>query len=104
MLKEFLDKNIDEINKEPVTVTQMSAAWCAPCKSLREVMTKLSEEYKDRANFYYGDVEEGAINAASQAGIRGVPSTLVWKKGVEVDRLVGNPGEVEVRKFLEKNL
>ena len=104
MLKEFLDKNIEEINKEPVTVTQMSAAWCAPCKSLREVMTKLSEEYKDRATFYYGDVEEGAINAASQAGIRGVPSTLVWKKGVEVDRLVGNPGEAEVRKFLEKNL
>ena len=104
MLKEFLDKNIEEINKEPVTVTQMSATWCAPCRSLREVMTILSEEYKDRATFYYGDVEEGALNAASQAGIRGVPSTLIWKKGVEVDRLVGNPGEAEVRKFLEKNL
>ena len=104
MLKEFLDENLDSIKEESVTVSQMSAAWCAPCKSLRVLMEQLSEEYKDRANFYYGDVEDGAINAASAAGIRGVPSTLVWKKGVEVDRLVGNPGEAKVREFLEKNL
>ena len=104
MLKEFLDENLEEIKKESVTVAQMSAAWCAPCKSLRVVMEQLSEEYKDRATFYYGDVEEGAINAASQAGIRGVPSTLVLKKGVEVDRLVGNPGEAKVKEFIEASI
>ena len=82
----------------------MSAHWCSPCQSLKVVMEKLSDEYKDRANFYYGDVEEGAINTASASGIRGVPSTICWKKGVEVDRLVGNPGEAKVREFLEKNI
>ena len=65
MLKEFEDKNWDSIKEEAVTVGQMSAHWCSPCQVLKKVMEKLSEEYKDKANFYYGDVEEGAINTAS---------------------------------------
>ena len=89
MLVEFEDKNWDSIKEEAVTVGQMSAHWCSPCQVLKKVMEKLSEEYKDKATFYYGDVEEGAINTASSLGVRGVPTTVIWKKGIEIDRLVG---------------
>jgi thioredoxin 1 len=104
MLKEFLDENLDKIKEEPVSVNIMSAEWCGPCKSLKVVMEKLSEEYKDKASFFRGDVEQGAINFASSIGVRGVPTTTIMKNGVEVDRLVGNPGEKAVREFLEKNI
>ena len=104
MNNEFLDENLEKIKEEPVTVNIMSASWCAPCKSLKIVMDKLSEEYKDRATFYRGDVEEGAINFASSIGVRGVPTTTIMKKGVEIDRMVGNPGEAKVKEFLDKNL
>ena len=36
--------------------------------------------------------------------IRGVPTTIIFKKGVEIDRLVGNPGEAAVKEFLDKNI
>ena len=104
MLNEFLDENLEKIKEEPVTVNIMSTSWCSPCKSLKIVMDKLSEEYKDRATFYRGDVEEGAINFASSIGVRGVPTTTIMKKGVEIDRMVGNPGEAKVKEFLDKNL
>ena len=104
MLLEFKDEDLEKIKEEPVTVNIMSASWCAPCKSLKIVMDKLSEEYKDRATFYRGDVEEGAINFASSIGVRGVPTTTIMKKGVEIDRMVGNPGEAKVKEFLNKNL
>ena len=104
MLNEFLDENLEKIKEEPVTVNIMSASWCAPCQSLKIVMDKLSEEYKDRATFYRGDVEEGAINFASSIGVRGVPTTTIMKKGAEIDRMVGNPGEAKVKEFLDKNL
>ena len=104
MINEFLDENLEKIKEEPVTVNIMSASWCSPCKSLKIVMDKLSEEYKDRATFYRGDVEEGAINFASSIGVRGVPTTTIMKKGVEIDRMVGNPGEAKVKEFLDKNL
>ena len=35
-------------------------------------MDKLSNEFKDKANFYYADIEDGGINTGSVAGIRGV--------------------------------
>ena len=72
--------------------------------NLKILMDQISENYKDKASFYRGDVEEGSINFASSSGVRGVPTTIIMKSGVEVDRLVGNPGEAKVKEFLDKNI
>ena len=105
MLIDFKDEDFEnKVKKEEVSVIQFSAAWCGPCKSLKPVMDKLSDEYKDKANFYYADIEDGGINTGSAMGIRGVPTTIIFKKNIEVDRLIGNPGEGQVRSFIEKNI
>ena len=106
MLTDFKDEDFDnKIKNEDISVIQFSAAWCGPCKALKPIMDKFSETYKDKAqNWFYCDVEEGAINLGSQMFIKGVPTTIIFKKGVEVDRLVGNPGEAAVKDFLEKNI
>ena len=105
MLIDFKDEDFDsKIKNEDVSILQFSATWCQPCKVLRPVMEKLSEEYKDRANFYYGDIEDGAINTGSAAGIRGVPTVIIYKKGVELDRKVGGVPESHMKEFLEKNI
>ena len=106
MLSNFKDSDFeDKIKKDNISICQFSAAWCAPCKSLKPIMDKFSETYKDKAqNWFYCDVEDGAINTGSQMFIRGVPTTIIFKKGVEIDRLVGNPGEASVKEFLDKNI
>ena len=105
MLTNFKDEDFDtKIKNEDVSVIQFSAEWCGPCKALKPVMDKLSDEYKDKANFYYADIEDGGINTGSAMGIRGVPTTIIFKKNIEVDRLIGNPGEGQVRSFIEKNI
>ena len=106
MLESFLDEQFEnKVKKEEVSIIQFSASWCGPCKSLKPIMDKLSEEYSDK-NFYmaYADIEDGGINTGSAMGIRGVPTTIIFKRGVEVDRLVGNPGEKTVREFVSKNV
>ena len=67
-------------------------------------MDKLSNEFKDKANFYYADIEDGEINTGSAAGIRGVPTVIIYKKGVEVDRKVGGVPESNMKEFLNKNI
>ena len=105
MLIDFKDEYFStKVAEADISVIQFSAAWCGPCKSLKPVMDKLSDEYKDKANFYYADIEDGGINTGSAMGIRGVPTTIIFKKNIEVDRLVGNPGEGQVRSFIEKNI
>ena len=59
MLIDFKDEDFEnKIKNEDVSVIQFSAAWCGPCKALKPVMDKLSGEYKDKAGFYYADIEE----------------------------------------------
>ncbi len=105
MLVNFKDEDFEnKIQKEEVSVIQFSAAWCGPCKVLKPVMDKLSNEFKDKANFYYADIEDGGINTGSAAGIRGVPTVIIYKKGVEVDRKVGGVPESNMKEFLNKNI
>ena len=105
MLKQFKDEDFENnIKNEDVSVIQFSAEWCGPCKALKPVMDKLSDEFKDKANFYYADIDEKAINSASAAAVRGVPTVVVYKKGVEVARKVGGLPEQQMRDFLQENL
>ena len=105
MLIEFKDEDFEnKIKKEDISVIQFSASWCSPCKALKPVMDKLSDEYKDRANFYITDIEDSGINTGSEAGIRGVPTVIIYKKGVEIDRKVGGVPESHMKEFLDKNI
>tara|TARA_B110000438_G_scaffold160337_1_gene153568 strand:- start:1816 stop:2133 length:318 start_codon:yes stop_codon:yes gene_type:complete len=105
MLINFTDDDFhSKVKNEDVSILQFSASWCGPCKMLKPIMEKLSEEYKDKANFYYADIDEAAMNTATSASVRGVPTVVVYKKGVEVDRKVGGIPESQMKEFLEKNL
>ena len=105
MLKQFKDEDLENnIKNEDVSVIQFSAEWCGPCKALKPVMDKLSDEFKDKANFYYADIEDGGINTGSAAGIKGVPTVIIYKKGIEVDRKVGGVPEGHMKEFLDKNI
>ena len=105
MLTDFKDEDFDnKIKNEDISVIQFSAAWCGPCKALKPIMDKLSVEYKDKAGFYYADIEEGGINTGSAAGIRGVATVIIYKKGFVVDRKVCGVPESQMKEFLEKNI
>ena len=105
MLIDFKDEEFEtKIKNEDVSVVQFSAEWCAPCKSLKPIMDKFSDSFKDKASFYYADIENGGINTGSAAGVRGVPTVIVYKKGVEVDRKVGGVAESQMKEFLDKNI
>ena len=67
-------------------------------------MDKLSEEYKEKCNMYYADIENDGINTGSAAGIRGVPTLILYKKGIEVARKVGGVPESHVKTWLNDNL
>ena len=104
-MNDFKDENFEnKIKNENVSVIQFSASFCGPCKVLKPVMDKLAGEYKEKASFYYADIEDGGINTASACGIKAVPSVIIFKKGVEVNRLVGGVPEAKMKDFLNENI
>ena len=105
MLIDFKDEDFDnKVKNEDISVIQFSAAWCGPCKALKPVMDKFAVEYKDKANFYYADIEDGGINTGSAAGIRGVPTVIIYRKGQEISRKVGGVPESVMKAFLDESI
>ena len=65
---------------EKPAVLDFYADWCGPCKTLAPIFEDLSEEYKDKIDFYKLDTEkEQEIAAMFQ--IRSIPTIMFLKPG-----------------------
>lgn len=64
------------------------ADWCMPCKMLAPVLEKLAKEWKGKVTVIKIDTEEKP-ELASQYGIRGIPTLILFKNGREVKRTSG---------------
>jgi len=89
---EFNKENFDEImNNNQIVMVDFFANWCGPCKALLPVMDELSNDNKNM-NVTIGklNVDENQ-DLAVKFGVRGIPTTIIFKNGVEVDggRMVG---------------
>ena len=104
MTKEVTTANFTDILKEKnITVIDFWAPWCGPCKMLLPVIDELSvdNEGKDVTIAKINVDEYGEI--AQQLGVRGVPTVMFFKDGVEVkeNRIVGYKPKSEFQKVIE---
>jgi len=76
-------------------IIYFSAPWCGPCKVLGPTMEKLSSELPiTKIN-----VDEDTKTSVKY-GIRNVPTlVLVDQSGKELNRLIGNVSEQQVKQF-----
>lgn len=69
-------------------VIDFYADWCAPCKMISPILEDLSEEYKDKVDFYKIDTED-QNELAAMFGIRSIPSVLFIPKEGEPQMSMG---------------
>ena len=89
-VKELTDKDFDSTLQGasvPVLV-DFSATWCQPCQALAPTIEAVSKEYQGKLQVYKVDIDQSP-NTTGQFGIQGVPTCILFKNGVEVDRFMG---------------
>ena len=64
------------------------ADWCAPCKMMAPLVDELAARYQGRAMVAKVNTDR-AQRVAESFGIRGIPTTIVFRDGKEVAREVG---------------
>jgi thioredoxin 1 len=70
-----------------ITVKKFSAVWCGPCRALAPVMNEIKGQF---SNIVFEDYDvDVAYDEATKYGIRSVPTVIIEKNGVEVDRFLG---------------
>ena len=72
-----------------VTMVDLGAHKCIPCKMMAPIIEELQREYSGRASIIFIDVWENR-EQAKRFGIRGIPTQIFYdKEGKEVGRHMG---------------
>jgi len=87
--------------KGMVTMVDLGAKKCVPCKMMAPILEKLGKEYAGRAAIVFLDVWEDKA-PAKHFGIRAIPTQIFFdKEGKEVYRHVGFLSEAEIVRRLK---
>lgn len=78
----------EAINGNHITVLDFWATWCAPCRHLLPIVNELATEYEGKV--FVGKVDAEAEEAlVDEFGVQTVPTVIIFKDGVEVERYKG---------------
>lgn len=88
--------------KGMVTMIDLGAKKCIPCKMMAPILEKMEKNYKGKAAIIFIDVWKNR-DQAGRFGIRAIPTQIFFnKEGKEVYRHVGFMGETAIIEQLKK--
>ena len=87
------------LESDVLTITDLWAEWCGPCKRLSPILDEIAEEYGEKVKVAKLDVDANP-NVPTEFGVLGIPTLLVFKQGKLVETIVGfQPKERLVNKL-----
>lgn len=86
-----------------LTLVDFYADWCGPCKMIAPVLEDLASEYSGKVTI----VKLNADNhpeVLQKYGVRGLPTLMMFNKGVPVGTAVGAQPHSALKGFIEKHI
>lgn len=99
MVKHINKEDFEKFLKEDkdIAIIDFFATWCGPCKMLALVLEEISNEI----NVMKIDIDEER-DFSIDMGIEVVPTMLIYKNGVEVNRIEGVISKHEILEEINK--
>jgi len=82
------DASFEKVISTGLTLVDFWAEWCMPCKMQTPIMAEIAKTVGDSVTISKLNVDENP-NSAVKYGITGIPTSIVFKDGQEVQRFVG---------------
>lgn len=101
MAKEFTDASFksEVLESDKLTVIDLWAEWCGPCRLMTPVIEELSSEYAGKAVVGKLNVDDNP-EVPTNYNVRGIPTFLFFKNGELVDKVVG----AQTKKYLQDKI
>ena len=99
------DGNFDQevLKSDKPVLVDFWAEWCAPCHMIAPAVEEIAKDYEGKLKVCKLNVDEGR-NIASNYGIRGIPTLLIFKDGAVVDTIVGVTPKEEIEMKIKSHL
>ena len=93
------EQNFQQQLKNKVVLVDFLASWCGPCRMMAPVLNDVASELEGANRIGKLDVEKYQ-NLAGKYKVRSIPTMVLFKNGVEVNRFVG----IKSKDFLLKEI
>jgi thioredoxin 1 len=82
------DKNFSHQTKNKLVLVDFWASWCAPCRMMAPVLNEVADELTGNSHVGKVNIEEYQ-SLAQKFQVRNIPTLILLRNGIEVNRFVG---------------
>jgi thioredoxin 1 len=101
-LPNITDSNFSSETSQGLVLVDFWAEWCGPCRMVGTVLEELSKEYGGKVSIKKLNVDENQVTAQS-LGITSIPTMLLYKDGVLVDKMIGALPKAQIKNFIDRH-
>ncbi|WP_308993326.1 thioredoxin [Mariniflexile litorale] len=91
------------ISQDKPVLVDFFAEWCGPCKMMSPILKEVKDTLSDKVSIIKIDVDKNQP-LATKYQVRGVPTLLLFKNGVQVWRQSGVVQKNELITLLQSHL
>ncbi|WP_390410322.1 thioredoxin family protein [Lacticaseibacillus jixiensis] len=101
MVKAVTKQTLAKATQDGITVLELWAPWCGPCKIMGPIMADLEQELP--ITLVKMNIDEDA-SVAAQFGIQSIPALVVYHEGKPYEKIIGAYPKAKIKAHLEQSI